>query len=219
MKRTIIICFVIISIILTLCISAYIHMIPLLKRYGELEVDKFNQLIITHSYFTSESQYQDLVIIERGDNDTIELIDFDMIKVNQLSTQIVLDIENTYASLEESTYQAKDESYYERRLESVSQNGIITKVPLFSLLGLPVPTFLSPSFRICYKHLASVGSSIEKNVENYGVNHIMVELNIIIHIKLTMIYPFFEQTHLQDVRIPVLLEIFQGQVPLVYTKQ
>ena len=90
-------------------------MIPLLKRYGELEVDKFNQLIITHSYFTSESQYQDLVIIERGDNDTIELIDFDMIKVNQLSTRIVLDIENTYASLEENTYQAKDESYYERR--------------------------------------------------------------------------------------------------------
>ena len=65
----------------------------------------------------------------------------------------------------------------------------------------------------------SVGSSIVKNVENYGVNHVMVELSIEVHMNITMVYPFFEQYHTHNIKIPVLLEIFQGQVPLVYSHQ
>ena len=57
-----------------------------------------------------------------------------------------------------------------------------------------------------------------RNVENYGVNHVMVELSIEINMNLTMVYPFFEQYHTHSIKIPVLLEIFQGQVPLVYSQ-
>lgn len=71
----------------------YIQLIPLLKDYGKMEIERFNQLIISHCYMTDQKQYDDLVIIERNENNEIELIDFDMIKVNQLASQIVLDIE------------------------------------------------------------------------------------------------------------------------------
>lgn len=195
----------------------YIQLVPSLKEYGKMEIERFNQLIISHCYFTSDSQYENLVIIERGENNEIELLDFDMVKINQLATAIVFDIEQTYAALEEGKYLASDESYYQRRLQDVSRHGVISKIPIATLFNLPAFSFMSPSIPIKYKHLSSVGSSIVKKVENYGVNHVMVELSIEVNMNLTMVYPFFEQYHTHKITIPVLLEIFQGQVPLVYS--
>lgn len=218
MKKWLIVILVFFIIIALSGTGIYIKLIPSLKEYGKLEIERFNQLIISHCYFTSDSQYDNLVIIERGEDNEIELLDFDMVKVNQLATAIVMDIEKTYADLEEGTYLASDDSYYQRRLQQVSRSGIISNIPIATLLNLPAFSFVSPSIPVRYKHLSSVGSSIVKNVENYGVNHVMVELSIEINMNLTMVYPFFEQCHTHSIKIPVLLEIFQGQVPLVYSQ-
>lgn len=217
MKKWGMICLVITLIMGGTCGYVYMKMIPSLKKYGTMEIERFNQLIISHCYFTSDSQYDQLVVIERGEDNEIELLDFDMVKVNELATAIVMDIEQTYAALEEGTYLADDNSYYQRRLQDVSRNGILSKIPIATLMNLPAFSFMSPTIPIKYKHLSSVGSSIVKNVENYGVNHVMVELAIEVHMNLTMVYPFFEEYHTHTIKIPVLLEIFQGQVPLVYS--
>lgn len=217
MKKWIIIVGVLCFLIVMSTGIVYIQAIPTLKTYGQMEIERFNQLIISHSYFTDEKQYDDLVIIERDENQDIELLDFDMVKVNQLAADIVSDIENTYSQIEEGTFQASDDSYYQRRMEEVSQTGIISSIPIATLLDLPAFSFLSPSIPVTYKHLSSVGSSVQKNIQNYGVNHVMIELSIDIKMNITMIYPFFEQYHTQVITIPVLLEIFQGQVPLIYS--
>lgn len=199
-------------------LALYVQMIPLIKEYGKLEVQRFNQLIISHCYFTDESQYENLVMIERGSDNTIELLDFDMIKVNQLSTTIVQDIELTYSQIEDGTFKAKDDSYYQRKMQQVAQDGILSKISVMSLLGVPIFNTLSPTINIKYNHLSSVSTSIVKSVKNYGVNHVMVELAIEVNMKLSMIYPFFEQYQTHKIKIPVLLEIFQGQVPLIYNQ-
>lgn len=215
MKKIIIL--IIIVSLLTFCISTYnmyTSILSPLKKYGEMEIERLNQLIVTHSKFTNEKQYTDLVIIEK-DNDQISLIDFDMVKVNTLANSIVLDIENTYASIEEGNYKASDSSYYERRIEEVSKKGIISEVGIGTLLNKPF-FFLAPKIKIKYKSLSSVSSNIIKDIQNYGINHIMIQLSIKITIKLKMIYPFFEQYHSHDIEIPILLEIIEGQVPVVY---
>ena len=194
----------------------YVQLIPLIKEYGQMEIERFNQLVISHSYFTDQKQYDELVIIERNEENEIALLDFDMVKVNQLANRIVLDIENIYSQIENGTYQAQDESYYQRRMEEVSQTGIIASLSLNTLFHLPSFLML-PSIPLTYKHLSSVGSSISKTIENYGVNHVMIELSIDIKMNIAMVYPFFEQYHTQVISIPILLEIFQGQVPLVYS--
>lgn len=209
---------IILALVIVISVT-YIQLIPTLKQYGQMEIERFNQLIISHSYFTDDSQYEELVIIERGEDNEIELLDFDMVKVNQLATAIVSDIEKTYAQIEEGTFIAADESYYQRRMQEVSQSGILTSIPLVTLFHLPALSLISPSIPISYKHLSSVGSSIVKNIENYGVNHVMIELSIEIKMNIAMVYPFFEQYHTHVVTIPILLEIFQGQIPLVYSQQ
>lgn len=216
MKKWIITVVVLCLLLMTGLGIVYVQLIPFIKEYGQMEIERFNQLVISHSYFTDQKQYDELVIIERNEENEIALLDFDMVKVNQLANRIVLDIENIYSQIENGTYQAQDESYYERRMEEVSQTGIIASLSLNTLFHLPSFLML-PSIPLTYKHLSSVGSSISKKIENYGVNHVMIELSIDIKMNIAMIYPFFEQYHTQVISIPILLEIFQGQVPLVYS--
>lgn len=216
MKKWIITVVVLCLLLMTGLRIVYVQLIPFIKEYGQMEIERFNQLVISHSYFTDQKQYDELVIIERNEENEIALLDFDMVKVNQLANRIVLDIENIYSQIENGTYQAQDESYYQRRMEEVSQTGIIASLSLNTLFHLPSFLML-PSIPLTYKHLSSVGSSISKKIENYGVNHVMIELSIDIKMNIAMIYPFFEQYHTQVISIPILLEIFQGQVPLVYS--
>ncbi len=216
MKKWIITVVVLCLLLMTGLGIVYVQLIPFIKEYGQMEIERFNQLVISHSYFTDQKQYDELVIIERNEENEIALLDFDMVKVNQLANRIVLDIENIYSQIENGTYQAQDESYYQRRMEEVSQTGIIASLSLNTLFHLPSFLIL-PSIPLTYKHLSSVGSSISKKIENYGVNHVMIELSIDIKMNIAMIYPFFEQYHTQVISIPILLEIFQGQVPLVYS--
>ena len=216
MKKWIITVVVLCLLLMTGLGIVYVQLIPFIKEYGQMEIERFNQLVISHSYFTDQKQYDELVIIERNEENEIALLDFDMVKVNQLANRIVLDIENIYSQIENGTYQAQDESYYQRRMEEVSQTGIIASLSLNTLFHLPSFLML-PSIPLTYKHLSSVGSSISKKIENYGVNHVMIELSIDIKMNIAMIYPFFEQYHPQVISIPILLEIFQGQVPLVYS--
>ena len=216
MKKWIITVVVLCLLLMTGLGIVYVQLIPFIKEYGQIEIERFNQLVISHSYFTDQKQYDELVIIERNEENEIALLDFDMVKVNQLANRIVLDIENIYSQIENGTYQAQDESYYQRRMEEVSQTGIIASLSLNTLFHLPSFLML-PSVPLTYKHLSSVGSSISKKIENYGVNHVMIELSIDIKMNIAMIYPFFEQYHTQVISIPILLEIFQGQVPLVYS--
>lgn len=218
MKKWIVIMICLLSFFVILATTLYINLIPSIKEYGKMEVERFNQLIISHCYFTDDSQYDNLVIIERDHDQNIQLIDFDMVKVNKLSTAIVMDIENTYSSIEEGNYHATDDTYYQRRMKEVSQNGIISRISIATLLHLPLFQPLMPTIPIRYKHLSSVSTSVVRKIENYGVNHVMVELSIEVTMNLTMIYPFFEQYHSHVIKIPVLLEIFQGQVPFVYTQ-
>ena len=216
MKKWIITVVVLCLLLMTGLGIVYVQLVPFIKEYGQMEIERFNQLVISHSYFTDQKQYDELVIIERNEENEIALLDFDMVKVNQLANRIVLDIENIYSQIENGTYQAQDESYYQRRMEEVSQTGIIASLSLNTLFHLPSFLML-PSIPLTYKHLSSVGSSISKKIENYGVNHVMIELSIDIKMNIAMIYPFFEQYHTQVISIPILLEIFQGQVPLVYS--
>ena len=216
MKKWIITVVVLCLLLMTGLGIVYVQLIPFIKEYGQMEIERFNQLVISHSYFTDQKQYDELVIIDRNEENEIAVLDFDMVKVSQLANRIVLDIENIYSQIENGTYQAQDESYYQRRMEEVSQTGIIASLSLNTLFHLPSFLML-PSIPLTYKHLSSVGSSISKKIENYGVNNVMIELSIDIKMNIAMIYPFFEQYHTQVISIPILLEIFQGQVPLVYS--
>lgn len=176
-----------------------------------MEVKRLNQLIVSQSY-GGDKTYKDLITIEKDDSNKIETVHFNMLLLNQLSSSIADDIMATYHSIEEGTYKAKDESYYEKRIEEVSKKGILSKVPLFnSIIPVTIP--------IKFEQVSYIGSNIKKNVKNYGLNHIMIEICIEININLVMIYPFYKEYKPFKFEVPVLLELYEGQVPKTYYSQ
>ncbi len=217
MKKGVIIFIVLTTIVISLYSYSYIKILPGIKEYGRVELERFNQLIVTHSYMSNESIYDRFVHIERNESGDIVLIEFDMIKINELANDVVLDIESTYADIETHSYTKKDDSHYENRMYEVSKKGIISKISMAALMNMPYFHPFFPAISVSYKHLSKVNSSIVKNVSNYGLNHIMVEIKINISMDHTIVYPFFERFETHSVDIPVLLEIYQGQIPLVYT--
>ena len=217
-KIVIVIIFVFAFIVLFYCFN-YVELLPGIKAYGKMELERFNQMIVTHSYMTNESVYERFINIERNETGEISLVEFDMIQISQLANDIVVDIESTYAAIENHNYTKKDDSYYEKRIYEVSKNGIISKISLSSLMNMPYLYKMLPSVSVRYKHLTKVNSSIIKKVENYGINHIMIEIVIKVTMNHTIIYPFLEEMQEHSIDIPILLEIYQGQIPLVYNSQ
>ena len=65
MKKWIIVFIIVVLFMGGVTTHFYVQSIPTLKEYGKMEIERFNQLIISHCYFTSESQYEELVIIEK----------------------------------------------------------------------------------------------------------------------------------------------------------
>ena len=175
-----------------------------------MEIKRFNQLIISHSY-NHEKTYNDLVISDRNNDNKIEAVHFNMNELSDIAGVIVNDLENTYTSIEEGTYKAKDQSFYEKRIEEVAKNGIISKVPL-----IPSLSILPLSIPIQFKQLTYIGNNIKKEIKNYGVNHIMIEIYIEINMNFIMIYPFFQQYETYTFDVPVLLELYEGQIPQTF---
>ena len=217
MKKIIIVFICIIVFIVFVYSFNYVELLPGIKAYGKMELERFNQMIVTHSYMTNESVYDRFINIERNEAGEISLIEFDMIQISQLANDIVVDIESTYFAIENHNYIKRDDSYYEKRISEVSDNGIISKISLSSLMNMPYLYKVLPSVSVRYKHLTKVNSSIVKKVENYGINHIMIEIVIKVTMNHTIIYPFLEEMQEHSIDIPILLEIYQGQIPLVYS--
>ncbi len=203
-----IILFIIFISLLSLICAFYISSLPRIKEYGSMEIKRLNQLIVTHNY-SSKYSYNDLVTIDRNGNNEIETVHFNMVLLNVISGKMVDELQNTYQSIEEGNYHAKNNSYYEKTIEEVSKKGILSKVPIFSSLSL---LFIPVHF----KQLSYIGSNIKKEINNYGINHIMIEISIEITMNLVMIYPFFEEYETYTFEVPILLELYQGQIPENY---
>lgn len=178
-----------------------------------MEVKRLNQLIVSKSAGNNKS-YKDILIIEKDSDNKIETVHFNMIVLNQISNTIVNDLMNTYQSIENGTYKAKDQSYYEKRIEDISHNGISSQIPLCKTLNIfPI------TIPVKFKNVAYIGSNIKRKVENYGLNHIMIEISIEVNINLVMVYPFFKEYETYRFDVPVLLELYEGQIPDTYIQR
>jgi sporulation protein YunB len=190
--------------------------IPVIKEIAKKEMERFCQLIVNHATIPYDDT-KELMLIERDNNQQITVIAFDMPYITKIAGEIVLDIEALLLSLEEGIYKSNKESIYNKKLQEVSNNkGIIASFPMGLLANNPFLANVGPNINIKYKSITQVSSSIDKEIKNYGINHIMVELYIIVTIKLQVVAPFYQEEYTQKTQFPLCLEIIEGQVPQWY---
>lgn len=215
-KGTIVV--VIILIISAVFIQLFsVNCIPILKDTANKEVERFCQLVVNQTTFDYENISDDLITIQRDNDNNIKMLDFDMAHATKISGELVVKIEEMLLEIEEGEYQTSRNTIYAKKMKQISDDkGVIAKVPLGMLTNNPFLASMGPNLKIKYQMLTHVSSSIKKEIKSYGINHIMVGLTVVVTIKLMVLVPFYKEEHVQNVSFPLALEIIEGEVPNWY---
>ena len=126
-------------------------------------------------------------------------------------------LEDLFYSIEAGTYQKEDNSFYQNKLQQMSDDGgVIATIRLGLLTDNPFLANVEPKINLKYKTISAITSTVEENIENYGVNHVMVSLKIVIKIRLMVLFPFYNEEFSHEYDYPLVMEVIGCEVPNWY---
>lgn len=126
-------------------------------------------------------------------------------------------LEDLFYLIEAGTYQKEDNSFYQNKLQQMSDDGgVIATIRLGLLTDNPFLANVGPKINLKYKTISAITSTVEENIENYGVNHVMVSLKIVIKIRLMVLFPFYNEEFSHEYDYPLVMEVIGCEVPNWY---
>lgn len=126
-------------------------------------------------------------------------------------------LEDLFYLIEAGTYQKEDNSFYQNKLQQMSDDGgLIATIRLGLLTDNPFLANVGPKINLKYKTISAITSTVEENIENYGVNHVMVSLKIVIKIRLMVLFPFYNEEFSHEYDYPLVMEVIGCEVPNWY---
>lgn len=210
MKKIVII---IVSLLVLLLIVSF-QMQPVIEKMAVKKMDQFVQLVINHVSFTEEIDDQQLF------TDTDHTIEFNMVYINKICSQYVSNLENVLQLIQEGKYKKKNQSLYNQYLKEISDNqGIIASIPIGGLTGNVFLENIGPRLHVRYQTQSLVSSNISKTVKSYGINHVLVTIDLTVLIELQILIPFRASNYKKSFQIPLVFKILEGEVPSWYQGQ
>lgn len=211
--------YLIIIVFVIFCIIFHflsINLTPILKQAANKEINRFCQMVINNTPFPDEFDHRKLIDV-KCDEGKIATINFNTNYASQMGSKIVGKLDEIFVSLEEGTYKRVDNSFYQRKLEKISDDGgVIATLPLGVVTNNPFLANLGPKINIRYKTITAITSSVDKEIKDYGVNHVMVAITLEIKIKMLVILPFYNDEFNKTYDYPLTMEIIEGEVPKWY---
>lgn len=206
--------FIIIVSLLVLLLIVSFQMQPVIEKMAIKKMDQFVQLVINHVSFTEEIDDQQLF------TDTDHTIEFNMVYINKICSQYVSDLENVLQLIQEGKYKKKNQSIYNQYLKEISDNqGIIASIPIGGLTGNVFLEKIGPRLHVRYQTQSLVSSNISKTVKSYGINHVLVTIDLTVLIELQILIPFRASNYKKSFQIPLVFKILEGEVPSWYQGQ
>ena len=206
--------FIIIVSLLVLLLIVSFQMQPVIEKMAVKKMDQFVQLVINHVSFTEEIDDQQLF------TDTDHTIEFNMVYINKICSQYVSDLENVLQLIQEGKYKKKNQSIYNQYLKEISDNqGIIASIPIGGLTGNVFLENIGPRLHVRYQTQSLVSSNISKTVKSYGINHVLVTIDLTVLIELQILIPFRASNYKKSFQIPLVFKILEGEVPSWYQGQ
>ena len=206
--------FIIIVSLLVLLLIVSFQMQPVIEKMAVKKMDQFVQLVINHVSFTEEIDDQQLF------TDTDHTIEFNMVYINKICSQYVSDLENVLQLIQEGKYKKKNQSIYNQYLKEISDNqGIIASIPIGGLTGNVFLENIGPRLHVRYQTQSLVSSNISKTVKSYGINHVLVTIDLTVLIELQILIPFRAGNYKKSFQIPLVFKILEGEVPSWYQGQ
>ena len=192
---------------------------PILLSYGEAEVRKIITLLINNAIdkeISNNMANNTYFNIENNDNEEINIINYDSVKINAILNDITNSIETNLEGIETGNIgqiTLLNNLYVN---ENNLRNGIIYEVPLGAIFNNAYLNNLGPKIPIRLDVIGDVESGIRSNIEEYGINNALLEIGINVRVSCKIIMPFITKQITIENTIPVIIKLVQGKIPEYY---
>lgn len=201
---------VIVSLLVFLLLLSF-QIQPTIQKIAKKEMDHFIQLVINHVSFISDIDEDKLF---ENSEDSFQ---FNMVYINSISSDYIMNLEDVLLKIQEEQYDNNSQSIYNQYLKKISQNqGIVASIPLGAVTENVFFENIGPRLHVKYRTKSLVSSHIQKNVKSYGINHILVSIDLTVTIELQILIPFQKDNYKKQFQVPLVLKIIEGEVPSWY---
>lgn len=190
---------------------------PILARYVNVEAKRFASNIINTSVNDTieEKITDDLFNLSKTEDGKIEILDYNTKKVNSILSSINTKIQKKLLNLEEGQI-ANMPISSGFKVEKILKNGIVCKVPMGSLRKNSLFVNVGPSIPIKMVFIGQVESSLNTKIREYGINYLVVEINVNVVVEEQIIMPAMSKRETLNLEAPLTLKIIQGEIPNYY---
>ncbi len=222
-KKHKIIIFIILLILLFLYVFYQINAVitPILMTHAETEVRNLSLFIINDAVtddIIDQTEVDELYVTTKSQN-TIQSVDFNTFKVNQLLRDLNENVWERLTSLQEGNLERLniEDSFFHNYNQDNLKKGVIYEIPFGVVFKHSLLSNLGPKIPVKLSFSGNMNSYLKTNVKNYGINNVMIEISIQIDVEERILLPFHSKKIAVSSEIPLAIKIIEGQVPNYYS--
>ncbi len=191
----------------------------ILKPYIDEEAERLTTNIIENcvNRFLIEKSYKDFLIYNYDKDLKKEKISYDTEKINKMRFELTEKISSIIKNIDNGIIDSK---YVPNRIKKGKfkniRKGILCDISFSSLRNSTLFANIGPSIPIKLVFLGQVSTDIQTDIKDYGINNMMVTLNLVIVVKEQISMPISSIKKNVSVKIPISMDIVKGEVPSYY---
>lgn len=222
-RRNKIIIFIILFVLLFYFILVFFdeHFTPVLMKHAEAEVKKVSLYMINESInddIINNINVDELFIMNKS-GDTIQSVDFNTSKVNQLIRSINKNVWENLNGLQNGNIKVLSEhdSVFENYNKSKLSRGVVYEVPFGVVFNNTLLTNVGPKIPVKLYFSGNMNSYLKTNIKDYGINNALIEVSIHIEVEEQVLLPFTSMVIRIESDVPLAVKIIEGNVPHYYS--
>lgn len=190
-----------------------------LYKYVNVESKRIVSNVVNYSIneIIAENMLEDLFEITKNDRGEIEILDYNTKEVNNLLKIVNQTIQKELINLEEGkvTDYVIAETFKKGKFKNV-KSGIICEIPLGVLKNNAFYSNFGPNIPIRMSFLGSINSYINTKITSYGLNSLVLEVNLYVEIEERITMPTSSKISTLKIKSPLTLKVLQGIIPEYY---
>lgn len=195
--------------------------LPQLIEYSKMETSKIVSSIISSTVveeIANNTKMEDLLITLKDNEGNIKSIDFNSSEVNKILVNASRLIDKNLRYLESGNIDKLKinnnmlQDYDKEKLKK----GIIYELPSGIIFNNILLNNILPRIPIKMNLIGNVYSKLTTDIESYGINNVLIKVNIEIEAEVKILMPFISSKDSISSTIPIIMKIIEGNVPSYY---
>ena len=185
----------------------------IIKNYLNVEVERLTNNIVSQVIRDSViSENIDSFLIFDGDRTT-----YDTLKINKFKSVLHKKLSDALINLDDGYI---DDYFIPNRVKTGRfkniKNGILCDISLGSLRNSVLFSNIGPTIPIKLLFSSQINSDIDVDIEEYGINNVIVKIYYVVSIKEQVIMPLSSKRKTIKIREPISIDIIKGSIPNYY---